>query len=819
MARFRSHCIAWLLLFGMPAWAQTSTPSPAAATPPADVATRAIETEILIARADTDERLAMSAIARAGAPDPSLPLAASLELIACSVDARLHQFSPAQLRLLPIMRLESLDRHWHFDARRYARWREAMNLATAPYAADVAELARRRTAWQLTRSQSAGLPAVLLSRIDTLIALLTRAEQALAVPLETQVALGTRANALESRLRSGQAAVGDAIAYIDRRLLVVEAPPLWQLSSALAATPAVSGNAISTGLRIEADFAAAYNHAHFSNQVATRALQYLSLPLLLLLWYRSRKAAAGTLDPAAARVLGRPWSTWLLLCMLVSLAFEPDAPVLTRQFAMLIALVPVLRLLPPQSRRLLDIWPYAATALFVLSGIGVIFLGNSLAYRLYMLALGTVALAITAWMLWRAHTRGHRARTGRLGRVLRGAAWLAALLFATAVVSNAIGNVSLGEMLTDAVIDSAYLGLLLFVGVSVVLTLLHQALGRPGVRRFTLANTQSASIVDLLTRLAIGAAGIGWVLYAMDSFRVLRPIYRTLHTVLSHEFGIGDFSLSLGHVLVFVVAIVVASWASRITRLLLHSVLESRALFARGIGNSIASLASYAVLLLGVVVALSAAGVKGSQLALLFGALGVGIGFGLQNVVNNFVSGLILMFERPIQPGDVVEIGATQGRVRDIGMRATRIRTFDGADVVVPNGTLLSERLTNWTLLDRSRRLEIKVGVAYGSDPRQVIALLTRCAEQTAGIVDTPPPAAFFEGFGSSTLDFSVRAWTQDYDHWLVIRSTLATHIHDALNAAHIVIPFPQQDVHVRSWPEAHEGGPALRTQLHQGDD
>ena len=503
----------------------------------------------------------------------------------------------------------------------------------------------------------------------------------------------------------------------------------------------------------------------------------------------------------------------------MSLAFEPDAPVLTRQFAMLIALVPVLRLLPPQSRRLLDIWPYAATALFVLSGIGVIFLGNSLAYRLYMLALGTVALAITAWMLWRAHTRGHRARTGRLGRVLRGAAWLAALLFATAVVSNAIGNVSLGEMLTDAVIDSAYLGLLLFVGVSVVLTLLHQALGRPGVRRFTLANTQSASIVDLLTRLAIGAAGIGWVLYAMDSFRVLRPIYRTLHTVLSHEFGIGDFSLSLGHVLVFVVAIVVASWASRITRLLLHSVLESRALFARGIDNSIASLASYAVLLLGVVVALSAAGVKGSQLALLFGALGVGIGFGLQNVVNNFVSGLILMFERPIQPGDVVEIGATQGRVRDIGMRATRIRTFDGADVVVPNGTLLSERLTNWTLLDRSRRLEIKVGVAYGSDPRQVIALLTRCAEQTAGIVDTPPPAAFFEGFGSSTLDFSVRAWTQDYDHWLVIRSTLATHIHDALNAAHIVIPFPQQDVHVRSGPEAHEGGPALRTQLHQGDD
>ena len=102
----------------------------------------------------------------------------------------------------------------------------------------------------------------------------------------------------------------------------------------------------------------------------------------------------------------------------------------------------------------------------------------------------------------------------------------------------------------------------------------------------------------------------------------------------------------------------------------------------------------------------------------MFGALGVGIGFGLQNVVNNFVSGLILMFERPIQPGDVVEVSGTSGKVREIGMRATTLTTFEGADVIVPNGTLLSEKLINWTLSDMNRRIDVEVGVAYGSDPR-----------------------------------------------------------------------------------------------------
>jgi len=803
MPRILCWSIVLLCLAALPASAQVSSPA-AAPTAPAATPPQPVETDAILARADTDERLGLSAIERASAADPGLALAPQLEVIARSVDQRLHQFTPVQLRTLPIMRLESLDRHWRFDARRYARWRDALKVASAPYAADVAELTRRRAAWQLTRSQGAALPPVLLARIDAVIDLLARAEQALALPLGRQVELGARANALESRMQAGQVAVRDAISYIDRRLLALDAPPLWQAAAMRDAR--TDEAAISTGLQIEVDFARAYSEANFANQLAMRTLQLLLLPLLLWLSRRSRPTVtAGEMDASAARILGRPWSTWLLLCMLAMLAFEPDAPVLTRQFAMLIALVPVLRLLPPDRHVLLDRWPYLATALYLLAGLGFIFLAASWSFRLYTLGLTVVALVATSWLLWRAHRLGHLAQASAVAHGLRSVGWIGLTLLVVALVANIVGNVTLGEMLTDAIINSAYLGLLLYVGAIVVITLLHLSLNRPGVLRFKLTREHAPPLVKLLTRLTIAAAIIGWCLYAMDSFRILRPIYELLHHALGHEFTIGDFSLSLGHVLVFVLAIVLASWASRVTRLLLQDVLETRALFARGVGNSIASLVSYAVLVLGVVVALSAAGLKGTQLALIFGALGVGIGFGLQNVVNNFVSGLILIFERPIQPGDAIEVGTTSGRVRDIGMRATRIRTFDGADVVVPNGTLLSERLTNWTLMDRSRRIELKVGVAYGSDPRQVLSLLTTCAQQTPGIASAPAVVALFEGFGASSLDFSVRAWSHDFDNWTAQRSELATRIYAALNQAGIEIPFPQQDVHVRSLPPRRE--------------
>ncbi|KRG63061.1 mechanosensitive ion channel protein MscS [Stenotrophomonas humi] len=783
----------------------TNPPVPSTTVAPASptaITPEPIDAALIVTRADTDERLAISAIELAGQPDPIIALASPLEAITRSVDQRRQALSPAQLRRVPIMRLESLDRHWQFDSKRFARWRDSLQIATTPYAEDAAELAQRRASWQATRQQPSAIPPLLLSRIDALITRLTEAEQALAGPLARQMELSARANAMEARLQSGHAAVTDAIGYLDHQLLQVDSPPLWQIDTDSPDQRAVASDALSSGLQIELEFSRAYQGEHRHTQFLFHAIQILLLPLLL--WarrYGRRAEINNSIEAATQRVLARPWSTWLLMSTVAMLALEPDAPLLTLQAGMLFALIPVLRLLPPGSKRLLGDWPLVASLLYLLAGLGFFFLSSNVAFRLYTLVLTLVAMLLTGFVQWKAYRAGHARTTGRTGQLLRAAAWVAQGLFALSLLANIIGNRTLAEMLTNAIIDSAYFGLLLYVGIAVLLSLLHLLLSRPSLARYRLTRDHAPPLLSLLARLGVFVAIVGWMIYTMDSFRILRPTYAILGKVLSHEFSFGEFSLSLGHVLAFVAAITIAFWAARVTRLLLQDILQHGTSVSRGIGNSIASLASYAVLMLGVVIALSAAGFKGSQLALLFGALGVGIGFGLQNVVNNFVSGLILMFERPIQPGDVVEVGPINGRVRDIGMRSTRIKTFEGADVVVPNGTLLSEPLVNWTLLDRNRRMEVNVGVAYGSDPKQVLELLSRCAEQTPGVATEPAVVALFVGFGASSLDFSVRAWTRDYDHWLSIRSALVTSIHTALQEADIEIPYPQQDVHVRSLP------------------
>jgi small-conductance mechanosensitive channel len=181
------------------------------------------------------------------------------------------------------------------------------------------------------------------------------------------------------------------------------------------------------------------------------------------------------------------------------------------------------------------------------------------------------------------------------------------------------------------------------------------------------------------------------------------------------------------------------------------------------------------------------------------GALGVGIGFGLQNVVNNFVSGLILLYERPVQKSDIIEVGSLLGEVRRIGVRSSTVRTYDGAEVIVPNASLISQEVVNWTLSDRTRRIEIPLNVAYGTDPGRVIDLLLAAVTDKRGVLQMPQPVALFQGFGDSSLDFVVRFWTAEFDRWSQVSSDVRAAIYDAVRKDGIEIPFPQRDLHVRA--------------------
>jgi len=176
---------------------------------------------------------------------------------------------------------------------------------------------------------------------------------------------------------------------------------------------------------------------------------------------------------------------------------------------------------------------------------------------------------------------------------------------------------------------------------------------------------------------------------------------------------------------------------------------------------------------------------------------GGGIGFGLQNVVNNFVCGLILLFERPVHVGDIVEVGDTVGEVRHIGIRASTVRTYQGADIIVPNAQFITASVTNWTFSDELRRIDLPVGVNYGAAPQAVIELLEKTAQAHAAVLETPPPKGLFTGYGDSSINFELRAWTAQFSNWAAIRSELAAAVYDAVYAAGMAFPFPQRDVHI----------------------
>lgn len=451
-----------------------------------------------------------------------------------------------------------------------------------------------------------------------------------------------------------------------------------------------------------------------------------------------------------------------------------------------------------------------AAGLYLVDRLGALILGGEAGYRLFQFALTLVALLITLWLLWQIQ---RRVAQGRGPVLVRAVAWLGGGLLLASLLANLVGAVLLAQTLTSGVIDSGYIGLLLYAGMLVINALLRMLIGLPAVRPLWLIRRHGQALLDWLRR-ALFLAAVSWLLYSMDRFRLLLPVQGLVSQVLGYDVEVGELSISLGDVLVFALSVLITVAAARVTKLILREQLQGHSRLPRGVGNSIASLTYYALLLLGFLLALSAAGFKVSQLTLLFGALGVGIGFGLQGLVSNFVSGLVLMFERPIQPGDVIEINGASGSVREIGLRATKIRTFDGADIVVPNGTLVANNLTNWTLQDRNRRIEVPIGVAYGSDPAHVIELLTSVARAVPGVAAEPAPVVLLQEYGDSALKFSVRAWAQDYDRWTATRSELMVSMLQALASANISIPYNQFDLNLREVPEALAGAVRQAGQL-----
>ncbi|MFN2257292.1 MAG: mechanosensitive ion channel domain-containing protein [Desulfuromonadaceae bacterium] len=237
-----------------------------------------------------------------------------------------------------------------------------------------------------------------------------------------------------------------------------------------------------------------------------------------------------------------------------------------------------------------------------------------------------------------------------------------------------------------------------------------------------------------------------------------------------------------------------------------------------GVRDSIKSLIHYFIIFCGVVFAFSAAGIGLQNFAVIAGALSIGIGFGLQNIVNNFISGIILLFERPIRKGDTIILDGEWAIVRNIGLRSTVVETFNKAELIVPNSDLISQKVTNLTHSNAQFRVVMDVGTAYGSDMEQVLKILQDEAAKHPQAAKNPAPSALFVGFGDSSLDFKLRIWLNNLDYCLSIVSEVGIAVYKRFAEEGVEIPFPQQDLHVRSMDEKVVEAWRGKVEVHNND-
>jgi small-conductance mechanosensitive channel len=793
-------CLLWV-----PSAAAQAPPAEGGTPPPAPAAEVPAPVAIPVAEVLPRAEAALVRLRELGAvanPDPAVQdIAAKIEplreeLIAQAFDTRRRLES-----IQSIDAVRSLDLSWRRRSEQLVEWAASVSGRASALETAYAETSLLRETWRVTEAAARKLgdaPQAVLARIDELQAAITKARKPLAAERASVLELQGEISRELERSEDVQQEIGKSRAGLERDLLIRDSPPLWTaLGEAQEREPVSTALARACTERMD-ELRAAWP---FAPGVLFKVLLMAAASLWLVLSFRQRAARLAAEDPSfepTARVFDRPYSVAIVLFIIGLRLAWGEIPGLVDEALQTVVLIPALRLLEqvlgPHARKLV----LALALFYVVDRARALVETEPLVDRLVLALEMVAACGVLGWLLRPARVAELPAGSGRFALVGRGL-WLALALCGFAFVANLIGYWRLASVLGDATIRTLFFGVAFFAAYRVSDGIIAAARRAWPLNLFRALRPRPFSAYQRVRGVLRIAALVGWAFTALELFTVRDEVVGAVGAVLGAKLEVGELSLSLGDVLAFGFTIWAAVLVSRAIRALLEEDLFPRMHLPRGVPNAISATVQYGAVLLAFFLALAVVGINLTQITILAGAFGVGIGFGMQNIVNGFVSGLILLYERPVQVGDTVELGNVQGKMRRIGIRSSTLRTFEGADVIVPNASLISDRVVNWTLSDRLRRIDIDVGVEYGNEPQRVLDLLLDVAKAHPAILPDPAPMALFKRFGPSALDFQLRAWTENLDDAASIRSELGVAISSALGAARIGIPFPTYDVRIHS--------------------
>jgi len=797
----------WLLAFALvllapPAHAQSGESAPSAAP---EAEPTAIPIGDIGAGSEAIESWAREVEAELDS-EPEERIGALLERTALEISKRQTSLEEIPGGPAPGRALSAARAGWDELDRVLAGAQEELERAAEGFERRIGEARDRSARWKLTADGARGedVPASVLrgvrqvlTRIDDLRKRIEKGRNGV-LALEQRVLLQRR------KVDAGLDRVVAMRGELRRRLIERDQPPLWSLRPVADA----GGELRRLAGTFDKSASAVRDYA---DQNRDHLLVQLGL-IVLLIWAAARgrptlRRVCGDAE-GGSDVLTHPIAAGLLAGLAPVRAFNPDAPPAFLSLVGAVALGPWLRVLSAVLPRSLQI-PLRWLAVLVLIDFAREALGSLplLARLLLILELGLGA-AVAASLR----------RPGRLTLVaeLGGGAWrrflalwlrVAQLAFLVGIPAAVLGYAELGNLLAGAPVLGSFIGTLLLV-VVLVLELLLRALVESGsLDGIHVIRMHHRPLLRGVTWLLRAGGTAAWLYLFLDFTTLGDPLWPAIGRFLDAPIGYGSVSLTPGGALAFVLALWGSWLLARLLAMLLETEVFPRLRLPPGIPFALATFTRYAVLFAGLVIALGLIGFSLDRVTILLGALGVGLGFGLQNVVNNFVSGVILLFERPIRVGDRIQLDELVGDVTRIGMRSSRVRTLDGIDLIVPNADFISARVANWTLSDRARRVSLPVGVAYGTPPERVLALLERVARAHPEVLPSPAPEMLFLGFGDSSLDFELRVWTDGLLLYRV-KSDLAVATYDALQQAGIEIPFPQRDLHLRSVSQRARGAP-----------
>ena len=565
-----------------------------------------------------------------------------------------------------------------------AEWKRSLMKRVTQLDEDRARLAQLEQVWKATHASvlESKMPPEVLEQVERVMAAVKRTQDKADAQQMVVLSLQTRVAEQDGRAIHTLNAIERAREAFIRRLFVRDGPPIWSAelwSESAQNLVAQSHHSLSRQVQALRGYV-----ERKGSSLVLQAVLFLAILFGLIGVRRTLRKLGGDEASHAARVFDSPVATALVLALLASSWIYPEAPRLFLAISGAAAMIPAILVV----RKLIDrrLFPVlnALVVFYFVDQLRVVAASQAVLSRLLLMAEMLGGALFAGWLL-RPGRFGTAPAGNRFWKAIGKACWVALGWFAAAFLADALGYVSLSKLLGHALLQSAYMALILYAVVRIIDGLFLSALSVPPLARLGLVQRHQ----DLLRSRARGvvawAAILLWAAYVLEALSLRAPVFQDLREVLTATWAVGSFKISPGDVVLFGITVWASFLVSRMLRFVLEEEVYSRVKLAPGLHYSISKMVNYAILVIGFFIGVAMLGFDLTRLTILVGAFGVGLGFGLQNIINNFVSGLILLFERPIKVGDVIQLGGNEGVVKHIGIRASIVEAPNGSEFIVPN--------------------------------------------------------------------------------------------------------------------------------------